>query len=446
MDFTDYIQYSNSTNRNIGSFNDPKSELQSYFGRAVLNYDDKYLLTGTIRADGSTKFGKNNKYGYFPSVSGRWNVSKEKFFSVTAINSLALRAGWGKTGNQEFPAGSAQRRYAFQGDGSGGFGQINTQNDDLKWQSDRQYNVGIDVGILKNRITLTADYFNKNTSDLLFPVTTSQPSAPGGAVTWKNLAGNVVNKGFEFAATANIITGQDFNWDVSGNVAFIDNKISNLGSSISTGALDGQGISGSTVEVLRNGLPINGFVTRKFLGFDKGTGLANYQDDGDVLYYAGSPNAKTLVGFSTTLSFKKLSLVANMNGAFGQLLYNNTLNNVINVGSINNGKNIALSVFRDPVKESFANPVTASSRFLEKGNYLKMTNATLSYRVGDIGTVFKGLSVYVTGQNLFVITKYNGFDPEVNVDKNVGGVPSVGIEYIPYPSARTITFGLNVSL
>jgi iron complex outermembrane receptor protein len=135
-----------------------------------------------------------------------------------------------------------------------------------------------------------------------------------------------------------------------------------------------------------------------------------------------------------------------MNGAFGYVIYNNTLNNVINVGSINNGKNIALSVFQDPIKESFANPVTASSRFLESGNYLKMTNATLSYGIGNIGSSFRGINVYVTGQNLFVITKFTGFDPEVNVDKSVNGVPSVAIEYIPYPSARTITFGVNFSL
>ena len=133
-----------------------------------------------------------------------------------------------------------------------------------------------------------------------------------------------------------------------------------------------------------------------------------------------------------------------MNGAFGHKIYNNTLNSVINVGSISNGKNIAVSVLRAPVKESFANPLSASSRFLEKGNYLKMANATLSYAFGNIGKDIKGLNVYVTGQNLFVITKFTGFDPEVNVDKNQNGIPSTGIEYIPYPSARVFTFGLNV--
>ncbi|MBL0356266.1 MAG: SusC/RagA family TonB-linked outer membrane protein [Chitinophagaceae bacterium] len=446
LDFTNYIQYTNSTNRTISSFNDPTSEIQSYFGRAVLNYDDKYLLTATIRRDGSTKFGTNNKYGNFPSFSAAWNISKESFFKVDFINSLKLRAGWGKTGNQEFPSGAAQRRYGFSGDGSGSYGPINTANVDLKWQADKQYNIGADISILKNRVSITMDYFNKNTSDLLYPTIALQPAAPGGAPTWKNLGGNIINKGFEFAVNANIVSQKDFSWDFGVNVTFVKNNVTGIKGSINTGALDGQGISGSTVEVIRSDYPINAFFTRDFLGFDKTTGLANYTKDGDVLYYKGSPNPTKLLGISTTVSYKKLSFSANMNGAFGHMIYNNTLNNVINVGSINNGKNIALSVYQDPIKESFANPVTASSRFLEKGDYLKLANATLTYTVGNVGKIFKGVSVYVTGQNLFVITKYSGFDPEVNVDKNVNGVPSVGIEYIPYPSAKTVTFGLNVSL
>ena len=289
------------------------------------------------------------------------------------------------------------------------------------------------------------DYFNKKTTDLLFPTEPIQPAAPGGAVTWKNLVGNIVNKGFEASVNAAIVSGADWGWDLGINATFQNNLVTDLPAAIPTGALDGQGISGSTVQVLQSGYPINAFFVRNFLGLDK-TGFASYEKDGDITFYKGSPNPKTLLGLSTTVRFKKLSLTANMNGAFGGFIYNNTLNNVINVGSINNGKNIALSVFKDPIKESFANPVTASSRFLEKGDYLKMANATLSYSVGNIGKIFKGVNVYVTGQNLFVITKYSGFDPEINVDKNVNGVPSVGIEYIPYPSSRTVTFGINVSL
>jgi iron complex outermembrane receptor protein len=444
LDYTDYIQFSDPSSRTISSFRDPTSELQSYFARAVFNYKDKYLLTGTFRADGSTKFGKNNRYGYFPSFAAAWNVSKEDFFKVDVINSLKLRAGWGKTGNQEFPAGSAQAKYSFQS--NGGLGQVNNPNPDLKWQSDRQYNIGLDAVILHNRISFTADYFNKLTTDLLYPTFPIQPAPPGSVVTWKNLTGEISNKGFEFAVNASIVEQRNFGWTLGVNATFIQNNVSGLPAPISTGALHGQGITGSTVEVLQNGLPINAFFARHFEGFDKATGLGIYTDQGNTRFYAGSPNPKTLLGISTTLTFNKLSFTANMNGAFGQKIYNNTLNNVINVGDIKGGRNIALSVYQNPVKESFGNAVRSSDRFIENGSYLKMANATLSYGLGNIGKSIKGANIFVTGQNLFVITKFSGFDPEVNVDKSVNSVPSVGIEYIPYPSARTISFGLNFSL
>ncbi|MCW3108748.1 MAG: SusC/RagA family TonB-linked outer membrane protein [Segetibacter sp.] len=444
LDFTDYIQYSSPSNRNISSFGDPTYEIQSYFGRTVFNYDDKYIVTGTFRADGSSKFGTSNKYGYFPSFSAAWNISKESFFKADFINSLKLRGGWGKTGNQEFPSGSAQRRYNFGSDGVA-LNISNNANDSLKWQSDRQYNFGLDAAILNSRVSVTVDYFNKKTTDLLFPTIPLQPAAPGGAITWKNIPGAIVNKGWEFAINAAIVSGKDFNWDFGVNATFITNKVSDLKATIATGALNGQGSSGATVEVLSNGLPINAFYTRQFTGFDKASGIAIYPG-GDRPSYIGSPNPSTLLGLSTSANFKKLTLTINMNGAFGHYIYNETLNNVVNVGSFLNGKNIALSVYEDPVKESFANPVTSSSRFIEKGDYFKLTNATLSYAIGNIGKVFKGTNIFVTGQNLLVFTGYSGFDPEVNVDKNVNGVPSVGIEYIPYPSSRTITFGLNVSL
>ena len=444
LDYADYIQYTDPTNRSIGSYSDPTNELQSYFVRVGGNYKDKYLLTGTFRADGSTKFGKNNKYGYFPSFAGAWNISKEDFFKFDFINSLKLRAGWGKTGNSEFPSGSAQLRYSFP-NGTPSLNAANNANVNLKWQSDRQYNVGLDATILNNRVAITMDYFNKKTTDLLFPSEPAQPAAPGGAIKWVNLDGNIVNKGFEVAVNANVFNKKewDFSWDLGVNATFVQNTVAGLSSQINTGALNGQGITGTTVEVIRNGLPINSFYTKQFLGFGS-DGFANYADNGYTLFYVGNPNPKMVLGISTTLRWKKLSLVANMNGAFGHMIYNNTLNSVINVGSISNGKNIALSVFQNPVKESFANPLSASSRFLEKGDYIKMTNMTISYAVGDIHKVVKGLNLFITGQNLFTITKFSGFDPEVNVDKNINGVPSTGIEYIPYPTARVFTFGFNV--
>ena len=444
LDYSDYIQYSNAANRSISSFVDPTNELQSYFVRASFNFRDKYLLTGTFRADGSTKFGENNKYGYFPSFAAAWNISKEDFFNLDFFSNLKLRGGWGITGQQEFPSGSAQARYTFRD--NGGLGQANNPNPDLKWQSDKQINIGLDFEILGGRLSGSVDYFNKTTSDLLFPSSPIQPAPPGSVVRWINLDGEIENKGVEVVLNSAIIRKQDFTWDFSVNATFMKNNVSGLSAPIYTGGLHGQGVSGTLVETVQNGLPINAFYTREFLGMDKGTGLALYTDNGSSFYYVGNPNPETLLGISTTLQYKKLALVVNMNGAFGQDIYNNTLNNVINVGSINGGRNIAVSVFQDPIKESFANPVTSSSRFIEKGSYLKMANATLSYTIGDFARVIKNANIYLTGQNLFVITDFTGFDPEVNVDKNSNGIPSVGIEYTPYPSARTFILGINFSL
>jgi iron complex outermembrane receptor protein len=447
LDFFNYIQYSNTANRSISSFVDPTYELQSYFGRVVLNWKDRYLLTGTFRADGSSKFGSNNRYGYFPSVAAAWNITKEEFWHSEAISQLKLRAGWGKTGNQEFPPGSSQARYTFRD--NGGLGQTNSPNPNLKWQSDKQYNIGLDFGVLNNRFSGTVDYFHKATSDLLFPSTQIDPAPPGSIILWRNLPGIVINKGVEVSLTGAIIQGKDFTWDLSVNATFIRNRVSNLPAAIQTGPLSGQGVSGTMVETIRNDYPINSFWTRIYEGLDKTTGQATYKDDGNIFYFAGNPNPTTLLGLSTTLAYKKLSLTINMNGAFGQKVYNNTLNNVLNVGSINGGRNIALSVFNSPVKEAFSNPVTSSSRFIENGSYLKMANSTLSYQIGNITKWIKGANVFVTGQNLFVITKFTGFDPEVNVDEGAGGtnpIPSVGIEYQPYPTARTFTLGVNFSL
>ncbi|MGI4885711.1 MAG: SusC/RagA family TonB-linked outer membrane protein [Janthinobacterium lividum] len=443
LDYTNYIQFSNASGRNVSSFVDPVSELQSFFGRAILNYKGRYLLTGTLRADGSTKFGDNNKYGYFPSLSAAWDVSQESFFKVEAINQLKARVGYGRTGNQEFPAGSARGQYTF---GSNGFLQAaNNPNPNLKWQSDEQYDAGLDFSLFNNRVTFTADYFYKKTTDLLYPTAPVQPAAPGGVVTWRNLDGTIVNKGVELIAGITAVDNPRFGLSFNANATFIKNMVSGLPGVIQTGALSGQGLSGVTVETIQSGYPINAFFTQQFLGIDPTTGQSQYADNGTP-HYVGNPNPTTLAGLSSTIRFQKLSLTANFNGVFGNKIYNNTLNSVLNVSQIQAGKNIALSNFQAGTKESLSNPLAPSSRFLESGNYVKLSNVTLSYALGNLGTVFKGASIYAIGQNLFVITNYTGFDPEVNTNKTVNGVPSAGIDYTGYPTARTFTFGVNFSL
>lgn len=445
LDYTNYLQYSNPSGRVVASSVDPVTQLQSFFGRAILNYKERYLLTATLRADGSTKFGDNNKYGYFPSVSAAWDISQESFFKVQAINQMKIRAGYGRTGNQEFPAGAARSQYAFINN-NGGISQITNANPSLKWQSDEQFDVGTDLSLFNNRLTVTADYFYKRTTNLLYPNIPGFPAAPGGSsVIWQNLQGQIVNKGVELIANATIFDTQQFGFTIGGNATFVRNSVSGLPDAliIQTGTLNGQGLSGVLSETIQNGQPLNGFQLPIYNGINPTTGLYN---DFGARQYAGNPNPTTLVGFNTTLRYAKLSLTANFTGAFGNVIYNNTFNSVLNVSQIRAGKNIALAEYQSGVKESLSNAVTPSTRYLESGNYVKLSNLTLSYSVGDVYGVFKGLSVYAIGQNLFLLTKYRGFDPEVNTNKANGVVPSASIDYTGYPSARTFTFGFNFSI
>ncbi|MBB6270297.1 iron complex outermembrane receptor protein [Pedobacter cryoconitis] len=447
VDYTDIFHAVAPANRTANSYNDPASQLQSYFARAIFNYDNKYLLTATFRADGSTKFGSNNRYGYFPSFAAAWNIKNESFMTDVAwLNQLKLRAGYGKTGNQEFPAGAAQQRYDYVYVGSGRtLVAVNNKNPDLKWQEDKQTNLGVDFGLFGNKITGSIDYFNKETTGLLFPLIPIQPANPGVATTWINLPGTISNKGIELTLNANIIDKPDMTFSLGGNATFIKNRVKKLSDIIKTGSLSGQGLSGVTLEVLQQGLPLFAMVTREFTGLNA-AGQSQYTEDGYKSYYLGNPNPNVILGFSANFRYKKVTFGANFNGSLGQKIYNNTANSVLPISNLGIGKNIASNLLNSPIQESLANPIAASSRYIENGSYVKLANATIGYSIGNVGKIIKGMNLFVNGQNLFVITKYSGFDPEVNVDKSVNGVPSAGIEYIPYPSSRTFNFGVNFSL
>jgi TonB-linked SusC/RagA family outer membrane protein len=445
-DYTDAFQTTAPANRIFAAFNNPTTELQSYFARAIFNYDSRYILTATFRADGSTKFGKSNRYGYFPSFAAAWDIKKEAFLSDAAwINQLKLRVGYGKTGNQDFPSGSAQQRYDFGNtNGQPTLIAINNANPNLKWQSDKQTNIGVDFGFLGNKLTGSIDYFNKTTNDLLFPQISFVPAVGGNVPTWVNLPGQIINKGLELALNGTIIENDNVSWSLGGNATFIKNKVQNISGIIKTGSLNGQGLSGVTTEVIQNGLPLFAMVTREYNGLDA-NGFSLYTDDGFTSYYVGNPNPKVIMGLSTNVRYKKFSFSANFNGAFGQSIYNNTANSVLAISNLGT-RNISSALVNLPVAESLANPIAASSRYIEKGDYVKLANATISYNIGNIGKSIKSLNIYLNGQNLFVITNYTGFDPEVNVNKSVSGVPSAGIDYTAYPTARTFNFGVSFSL
>jgi iron complex outermembrane receptor protein len=434
------LGFSSQSSRSIGHYEAPTNELQSYFARAAFNYEDKYLLTATVRADGSTKFGTNNKYGTFPSFSAAWNISNENFMSsVKFIQNLKLRIGWGQTGNQEFPSGASQTRFGVTGIGA--ISQLNVANPNLKWETSSTFNGGLDFSLVNNRINFTIDYFNKDTRDVLFEVDFPQPGA-SSAKQWQNFPAQINNKGVELTLNANIINRGDLNWNFGVNSAWLKNRIDGLNGTYNTGAISGQGSTGAYVQKLASGYPLNVYYLRHFEGIDKTTGQSIYTDDGDVSFYGRSPNPKFLLGLSTDLSYKKFSLVINMNGAYGHYIYNNTATSVVPITNLGT-RNVVKSLINSPIKEDLSNPITTSDRYLEKGDYLKLANATLSYDLGKVVKFIRNSSISVTGQNLFVITNFSGFDPEVNVDKNIGGIPSNGIEYIPYPTARRVIFSIN---
>ena len=433
------------TQNPLGTFVNPTTELQSYFARTTFNYLDKYILTASLRADGSSKFGTNNKYGYFPAVGARWIVSSEEFLkSSSLISNLALRASYGITGNQEFPAGSSQEQFSLTSYTT--FPQVINGNPDLKWESSKSINVGADFSFNKGKIYGSFDYYNKNTSDILFQTTAIQP-APS-SISFVNLKNaNLINSGVELSLGATLLDKKDLGLDVNMNLAYNKNQVKNFtdpltgkDNFIQTGQINGQGVSGSLAQVITNNQPVNAYYLKSFKGYDAG----GNQIISDLPDYAGNPNPQTLVGFSTNLRYKQFSLGLNMGGAFGFLIYNNTATSVTNIAGIAQGRNIDLAAYNSG--ESKSSGVGASTRFLENGNYFKLRNATIRYTVGNCGKFVKNLSAFVTGSNLFVITKFTGFDPEVNIDKSNNSYPSRSIEYVPYPTPRTITFGFNFSL
>lgn len=417
---------------------DPTTELQSYFARGIFSFDDKYVLTATVRRDGSSKFGSNNRYGTFPSFAALWRVSNEGFMKDSRVfTNLAVRASWGITGNQEFPAGSSLEQFAFGSYNTAG--QVNVLNPNLKWEQTKATNFGVDFAVLKGRVYGSFDYYNKNTTNLLYQSTAIQP-APATSV-WQNLPANLINKGYEIALGASIVQQKNFGWDLSFNWAHNNNKLTNFNQAlILSGSVSGQGVSGAFSEAITNNQPLLVYYLKPFKGFDQ----SGNQTYGDNPTFVGDPNAKNIFGVSTTLRYKKFDLVLNGGGAGGYLIYNNTATSVSNIAGIVQGRNIDKAAYNSPEKPS--SPVAANSRFLEKGNFFKLRNATITYNAGNIGKFVKNSSIYLSGSNLFVLTKFTGFDPEVNIDKSNGGYPSKSIEYIPYPTARVISVGINLSL
>lgn len=422
-------------------------ELQSYFGRVNLGLMEKYLFTATLRADGSTRFGGDNKYGYFPAFAFKWRLIQEDF-TPELFSDLGLRLGYGVTGNQEIPHNLYQQRQRYNnwdinqnGDISGGgLGSVAFANSGLKWETSVQSNIGIDFGFASNKVSGSIDLYHKNTNDLLIQVYSAQPAVTD--YVWKNLDADVINQGIELFLNVVAVDKGNFDWNIIGNVAYNENEVKNFKGLINTGEINGQGLTGAFAQRIANGQPLFAFFVREFDGFDD-NGITKYKG-GDIQKFVGaSPIPKVTAGLTNNFRFGNLDFSFFFNGAFGHYIYDNTENALFTAGSLANGRNVRSDVVGNG--ESNLNAPDVSTRFLYKGNFIRLQNASVGYNLKTNLKNISGIRLSLTGQNLFVITKYPGQDPEVNTNKALNGVPSLGIDYSAFPRARTIMLGANIT-
>ncbi|MBA4852762.1 TonB-dependent receptor [Emticicia sp. BO119] len=438
----------------------------SYFARVNYKFNERYLIGLSARTDASSRFGKDNRYGFFPAVSAGWILTEENFLkNIEAISFLKLRASWGKTGNAEIANFGHLGLFA----GGAGYGSLPGQapaqlaNPDLSWETTQQIDFGLDFGFLKNRINGEIDYYEKNTTGLLLNV--NVPGTTGFATQLKNV-GSLSNKGFEFVLNTDNIVGQ-FKWKTSFNASTNTNKITNL---------QGQVIEGGLSNMSRavEGQPLGVFYTVEYAGVDPANGNALFYKntpnaDGSLsrettsVYsqaqrtVIGSPLPKWIGGITNTFSYKGLELSVFFNGVFGNKLNfygvgrfssangrfedNQTVNQLDAWTPQNTNTNVPQA------RLFFNNGAQASSRFIEDGSFVRLRNVTLAYNLPKslLSKVkISNVRLYVTGQNLLTFTKYSGWDPEVNADDIVSNI-ALGYDFYTTPQAKTIMGGLNIS-
>lgn len=439
-----------------------KSVLLSYLGRVNYSFDSKYLATFSFRADGSSKYSEGNKWGYFPSGALAWRISNEAFLKENkTISDLKLRVSWGLTGSQAIaPYATLNQLYSAKtifGDALyTAYAPGTNLPGNLKWETTEQKDIGIDLGILQNRILITADYYLKNTRDLLNTV--QLPSSLGFTTTIQNV-GELQNKGFELGVNANVLTGA-FKWNLAANVAFNRNKVVKLygGQDILGAFVDISAIT-DTRNILREGQPMGMFWGYIDNGYDE-KGKIKYKDlDGDGTItvrdktYIGNPNPKAIYGFNSSMSYRNIELTFFFQGSLGNDIFNTSaINNTVDYGyGLNMPREVLLNHWtptntnaKYPVVSSTTR-VNVSNQFVENGSYLRLRNIQLAYNLplqkwGANGV--RSLQVYASGQNLLTFTKYSWWDPEVN---SSGGANSTaqGFDQYSYPTAKSVTVGVR---
>lgn len=453
-----------------------ESALQSFFGRVNYELDSKYLLTAAFRADGSSRFGANNRYGYFPSVSAGWVLSREDFWKSNLVTFLKLRASWGQNGNDKIgdysftTIVSSGQNYTF-GPGqviTNGAVALTSANPDLKWETITQTDFGLDLELWDGRFNFTADYYNKQTSDMLYAAPV--PLTAGTLAPVRNVA-SVSNKGWEFAGEYRN-RDHDFKYSIGGNISFVKNEVTSLGEGgepVYAGRVQAANANVTKTEV---GQPIGGFfgyVTDGIFQTAEEASSAPFQNEatapGDIRFkdlngdgvindqdqtYIGNPAPKFIYGATLNFEYKNFDLGFFLQGSQGNDIYNATvrydftyvnrpvyvLNRWTGPGTSNDEPRVNLY---DPNQNA-----RVSDRFVEDGSYLRIKNAQLGYTLPKTWLQrlkIEKLRFYVSAQNLFTFTKYRGMDPEIGA---YGGSLEAGIDRGFYPQARVFLGGVNL--
>ena len=438
-----------------------ESTLNSLIARVNYTLLDRYNATATFRADNSSRFSKDHRWGYFPSLGLSWNVDQEPFLrEVEKIDYLKVRLSGGLVGNQEIPDYAFSTSYATGSyGGSSSYAKQNTANDNLKWETSASYNLGFDLGLWKNRVNIVFDAYYKKTSDLLLVVPMGFAS---GVTSQLQNVGNVVNKGLELSVSANLLQRKNLHWSVSANAAYNKNEITDMGTTNDV-------IQGSDKQqILRKGESLGAFYGLQFVGIVQSNedvtklptvngqtpkpGDLKFADtngdhkiDGNDRIILGSTQPDIVYGFSTQLHWRNFDLSASFAGSYGNKLYNALQRRLELTGDSYN----VLTTVKDswtPQNPSNTLPLASNarpfgyidSRYVQNASYLKLRNLTIGYtlKVDDLKLKVKRVRFYATASNLFTITPYKGYDPEVSSGTDSGA----------YPASRTFTFGVNVTL
>ena len=450
----------------IGNVTSSKNEykLISFFARAHYSFDERYMITATVRRDGSSKFGANHKWGWFPSVSAAWGLSQEGFMKdIKWISDLKLRAGWGVTGNQDglMPYKSLELYQAYctyyeNGGSSTAFRIPQNASPDLKWEETAMFNIGIDFSLFNGRLGGTIEYYDKKTSDMLYNY-----SVPTPTYVYDKIAANVgdmSNKGIEVMLNLDVIRNKKFSWNTSINLAHNKNKITKLSNDLYStdrvyvGDPWIRGASGVTSHIVEEGYPVGQFFMLKCEGIDSNGKfiMVDLNGDGQISdddrTYCGSAQPDLTFGWNNTFSWNRWDASFFIRGSLGQKVLNNpraAYGNNTYVAGANAMKGDDLTLLRENSR--------VCSYYLEDGSYARLDNMSIGYTFDTkkIDWLDKA-RIYVAAQNLFVITGYSGLDPEVEVfrgeasDNNAGLDP--GIEPRNYmPKARSFTFGVNLT-